>query len=43
MSNKDISGHFEKAKAQLKSERDSMEQKVKEDISQSKRKALSKV
>jgi hypothetical protein len=38
-----ISNHFEKAKAQLKSERDSLEQKVKEDIAQSKRKALSKV
>ncbi|AIF85305.1 hypothetical protein NTE_03276 [Candidatus Nitrososphaera evergladensis SR1] len=42
MSN-DITNHFEKAKAQLKSERDSMEQKVKEEIAQSKRKALSKV
>jgi hypothetical protein len=42
MSN-NISDHFEKAKARLKSERDSLEQKIKEDIAQSKRKALSKV
>jgi hypothetical protein len=41
--NNDISSHFEKAKAQLKSERDSLEQKIEEDIAQSKRKALSKV
>ena len=39
----DISNQFEKARAQLKSERDSMAQKVKDDIAQSKRKALSKV
>lgn len=41
--NTDISSHFEKAKAQLKSERDSLEQTVKEEIAQSRRKALSKV
>jgi hypothetical protein len=39
----DISNQFEKARAQLKSERDSMAQKVKDEIAQSKRKALSKV
>jgi hypothetical protein len=39
----DISVHFEKAKAQLKSEHDSMTQKVKEEVAASKRKALSKV
>ncbi|HEX6067820.1 MAG TPA: hypothetical protein VFZ05_03380 [Nitrososphaera sp.] len=43
----DISNHFEKAKAELKAElkaeRDSMAQKVKDDVAQSKRKALSKV
>ena len=39
----DISNQFENARAQLKSERDSMAQKVKDDIAQSKRKALSKV
>ncbi len=39
----DISSQFEKARAQLKSERDAMAQKVKDDIAQSKRKALSKV
>ena len=38
----DISNHFEKAKARLQSERDSMAQTVKEQVSQSKRKVLSK-
>ncbi|HEV8405860.1 MAG TPA: hypothetical protein VGQ13_08140 [Nitrososphaera sp.] len=39
----DISGYFEKAKAQLKSEHDSMVQKIKEEINASRRKTLSKV
>lgn len=39
----EISGYFEKAKAQLKSEHDSMVQIIKEEIDVSKRKALSKV
>jgi hypothetical protein len=39
----DISGHFEKAKAQLKAEHDSMTQRIKEGVGASKRKALSKV
>lgn len=39
----DISGYFEKAKTQLKSEHDSMVQRIKEEIAASKRKALSKV
>jgi hypothetical protein len=39
----DISGYFEKAKAQLKSEHESMAQKIKEEVAASKRKALSKV
>lgn len=39
----DISGYFEKAKAQLKSEHDSMVQRVKEEVGTSKRKALSKI
>jgi hypothetical protein len=39
----DISGYFEKAKVQLKSEHDSMVQRIKEEVSASKRKALSKV
>ncbi|HXV46254.1 MAG TPA: hypothetical protein VD736_06245 [Nitrososphaera sp.] len=39
----DISGYFEKAKAQLKSEHESMAQKIKEEVATSKRKALSKV
>lgn len=39
----DISQHFEKAKAELKAEHDSMVQKVKDEIAQSKRKALSRV
>ena len=38
----EISGHFEKAKAELQAERDSMAQKIKEEIGQSKRKALAK-
>lgn len=36
------SDYFERAKAELKSERDSMVQKVKEEVDASKRKALSK-
>jgi hypothetical protein len=39
----DISTHFEKAKAQLKSEHESMTQKIKDEVAASKRKALSKV
>jgi hypothetical protein len=39
----EISNYFEKAKAQLKSEHDSMVQRIKEEIDASKRKALSKV
>lgn len=39
----DISGHIEKAREQLKSERDSLAQKVKEEISAQKSKALSRV
>ena len=39
----DISNHFEKSKAELKAEHDSMVQKVKDDVSASRRKALSKV
>jgi hypothetical protein len=38
----DISSHFEKAKAQLKAEHDSMTQRLKEEIAASKRKALTK-
>ena len=38
-----ISGYFENAKAQLKTEHDSMVQKIKDDISASRRKAISKV
>ncbi|MEW6604398.1 MAG: hypothetical protein AB1351_06870 [Thermoproteota archaeon] len=37
-----ISDYFERAKAELKSERDAMVQKVKEEVAASKRKALSK-
>ena len=39
----DISGYFEKAKAELKSEHDSMVQKIKEEINASRRKTLSKI
>ncbi|HEX2014350.1 MAG TPA: hypothetical protein VLA68_03900 [Nitrososphaera sp.] len=39
----DISGYFEKAKTQLRSEHESMVQKIKEEVAASKRKALSKV
>ena len=39
----ETSSHFEKAKAKLKSEHDSMVQRIKEEIDASKRKALSKV
>lgn len=38
-----ISGHVEKAKSELKNEHDSMVQKIKEEVSANKRKALSKV
>lgn len=41
MSN-DISSHFEKAKAEIKAERDSMVQQVKEEMAHSKRRALAK-
>lgn len=37
------SEHFERSRAQLKAERDSMVQKIKDDVNASKRKALSKV
>jgi hypothetical protein len=43
MTTGDISSHFEKAKSALKSEHDSMAQKIKQEISASKQKALSKV
>ncbi|HWS20295.1 MAG TPA: hypothetical protein VN239_06370 [Nitrososphaera sp.] len=39
----EILSYFEKAKAQLKSEHDSMVQRIKDDIAASKRKTLSKV
>lgn len=39
----DISDYFEKAKVQLKSEHDSMVQKITEEINASGRKTLSKV
>ena len=39
----EISSYFEKAKTQLKAEHDSMVEKIKNDISVSKRKALSKI
>lgn len=38
-----VSERFEKAKSDLASERDSMIQKIKDDIAQSKRKALARV
>jgi hypothetical protein len=38
-----LSSHFEKARAVLKSEHDSMVQKIKEEISKSKQRALSKI
>lgn len=38
-----ISSHFEKARAKLKSEHDSMVSKVKEEILQSKKKTLSRI
>ncbi|HEX2013878.1 MAG TPA: hypothetical protein VLA68_01500 [Nitrososphaera sp.] len=43
MTSGEISGHFDQAKSQLKSEHDSMVQKVKEEVSASKKKALAKV
>jgi hypothetical protein len=39
----EISSYFEKAKAQLKAEHNSMVEKIKDDIVASKRKALSKI
>ncbi len=39
----EVSERFEKVKAELKVERDSMAQKVKDEVAQSKRKALSRV
>ena len=39
----EISSYFEKAKAELKAEHDSMGEKIKGDIAASKRKALSKI
>jgi hypothetical protein len=39
----EISSYFEKAKTQLKIEHDSMVEKVRDNISESKRKTLSKV
>jgi hypothetical protein len=38
-----IANYFDKARTVLKTEHDSMVQKVKEDISQSKKKAMSKI
>ena len=38
-----ISSHFEKARGMLKSEHDLMIQKIKEEISQSKQRTLSKI
>ena len=43
MTTDEISGYFEKAKAQLKTDHDAMIQKIKDEISASKNKALSKV
>lgn len=43
MTTVDISAHFEKAKARLSDEHDSMVQKIKEEVNASRRKALSKV
>ncbi len=39
----EISSYFEKAKAELKAEHNSMVEKIKDDIAASKRKALSKI
>jgi hypothetical protein len=39
----EIPSYFEKAKAELKAEHDSMVEKIKDDIAASKRKALSKI
>jgi hypothetical protein len=39
----EISSYFEKAKAELKAEHDSMGEKIKGDITASKRNALSKI
>ena len=37
-----ISGYYEKAKVQLKADRDSIVQRIKDDISAARRKAISK-
>jgi len=37
-----VSSYYERARVQLKAERDSLTQKIKDDISSAKRKALSK-
>lgn len=39
----DISSHFEKAKRELRDERDTMVHQVKDEIAQGKRRALSRV
>jgi hypothetical protein len=39
----EFSSYFEKGKTQLKSEHDSMVEKIKDDIAASKRKTLSKI
>jgi ribosomal protein L17 len=39
----DISTHYEKAKSELKATHDSMVQKIKEDLANSRRKAMSKI
>jgi hypothetical protein len=39
----EISSYFEKAKAQLKAEHDSMMEKIGDDVAASKRKALAKI
>ena len=43
MTTTDASAHFEKSKADLRAEHDSMIEKIKTEIAASKRKALSKV
>ena len=43
MTTTDASAHFEKSKTDLKTEHDSMIEKIKAEIAASKRKALSKV
>jgi hypothetical protein len=39
----EISSYFEKAKTQLKTEHDSMVEKIRDNIAESKRKTLSKI